>query len=231
MMIVFAKLPVPVSLHAMKSELSQALLNWDAHFNPMNYKGKWTGVVLRSVAGREDSIIPGFTSADVYTDHANLLLFPAIKTFLENLQCTIGSVRLLNLASGSDIKPHRDYELCFEQGEMRLHIPLVTNPEVEFDIHGQRLVMKEGECWYMNANLKHQVSNKGQSDRIHLVIDCQVNHWLSGLINQALVISHAPDHRPEELQHMIRSLRAQQTLSADQLADQLQKQYKQDSKQ
>ena len=41
--------------------------------------------------------------------------------------------------------------------------------------------MKTGECWYANFNLPHFVSNEGDDDRIHLVIDCLRNDWSDAL--------------------------------------------------
>ena len=38
--------------------------------------------------------------------------------------------------------------------------------------------MAEGECWYLNFSLPHKVANNGDKDRIHLVVDCMLNHWL-----------------------------------------------------
>ena len=61
---------------------------------------------------------------------------------------------------------------------MRLHIPVITNPEMEFVLNLVRVVMNEGECWYLNVNQPHRVANRGATDRIHLVIDCVVNNWL-----------------------------------------------------
>ena len=45
--------------------------------------------------------------------------------------------------------------------------------------------MAEGECWYVNVNLKHWVENQSATDRIHLVIDCVVDDWLAGCFSAA----------------------------------------------
>jgi len=45
-------------------------------------------------------------------------------------------------------------------------------------VAGERVILREGECWYVNTSLPHRVANLGQTDRIHLVIDCEVNGWL-----------------------------------------------------
>jgi hypothetical protein len=86
----------------------------------------------------------------------------------------------MKLAAGSIIKEHRDHDLSYEHGFMRLHIPVVTNPDVEFLLNGRRVVMNPGECWYLRLSDPHAVANRGREDRIHLVIDTEVNEWLRG---------------------------------------------------
>lgn len=223
-MIISAKIPMLLSAADMQKDLQKVSLNWAAHFNMKHYEGSWTGLPLRSVGGG-DSIIPGLTAEDVFEDHPNMDLFPSVKKILANMNCKMKSVRLLNLAPGAVIKPHCDAELSFEQGEVRLHIPVVTNADVEFYVHGQRVTMQEGECWYINANLKHQVTNAGKTARIHLVIDCKVNEWLHHLMQSVEIISHAPDYTIQELNTIIRELRIQNTVKTNQLADEFQKRY------
>jgi quercetin dioxygenase-like cupin family protein len=91
------------------------------------------------------------------------------------------AVRLLQLAVGAEIKPHSDHCLGYEDGSFRLHIPIITNPDVEFILDGKRLIMNEGECWYIDANFEHSVANRGKQDRIHLVIDGIRNDWTDEL--------------------------------------------------
>ena len=167
-MIVCAKVSVFPEYAMMNQELKSASMHWNNHFNSGNYEGSWTVLPLRSVDGR-DTIIPGLTGNDIFADHPNMDMFPSVRKLLDTFQCTVKSVRLLNLVAGAVIKPHRDAELSFEQGEARLHIPLITNPDVEFYVQDQRVTMQPGECWYMNANLRHHVTNRGKTDRIHLL--------------------------------------------------------------
>lgn len=39
-------------------------------------------------------------------------------------------------------------------------------------------MMNPGECWYMDFTLSHRVINRSDFDRVHLVMDCDVNSWL-----------------------------------------------------
>jgi hypothetical protein len=101
---------------------------------------------------------------------------------LETFQCPLDAVRLMKLTPGSKIKEHRDYDLDIEHGMARLHIPVTTNSDVTFCVNGIRVVLEEGECWYLRLSDPHRVANQGQQDRVHLVIDAHVNPWLSGLL-------------------------------------------------
>lgn len=148
------------------------------HFNTRYYVGDWSAVPLRSVGGRADQIYPDPTAKLSFADTPLLGRCPYIREVLDFFACPQQAVRFLRLKAGSVIKPHRDHELGFEDGEVRLHIPVRTNSEVHFILDGQRIVMSEGECWYNNFNLVHSVENRGPTDRIHLVIDCVVNDWL-----------------------------------------------------
>jgi hypothetical protein len=42
--------------------------------------------------------------------------------------------------------------------------------------------MAPGECWYLRLSDPHRVANRGETDRIHLVIDCRANDWLRTLV-------------------------------------------------
>lgn len=53
----------------------------------------------------------------------------------------------------------------------RNHIPLITHKDVIFSVHNEDVHMKEGECWEINNNKLHRVSNNSDVDRIHLTID------------------------------------------------------------
>lgn len=99
-MIVCAKVSVFPEYALMYQELKSASLHWDNHFNSNNYEGSWKVLPLRSVGG-QDTIIPGLTANDVFADHPNMDLFPSVRKLLVTFQCTVKSVRLLNLAAGN----------------------------------------------------------------------------------------------------------------------------------
>lgn len=152
---------------------------WVDHFNQSIYEGNWSGVALRSVGGKPMQLYPDPTATASFAGTEILARCSYYQDVLATFQCPLTSVRLLRLQAGSSILPHRDYRLGYEDGEVRLHVPVVTSADVAFFLDGDRIPMGEGECWYVNVNLPHWVDNRSVVDRVHLVIDCVVNDWLA----------------------------------------------------
>lgn len=161
---------------------------WIRHFNRDGYVGNWSIAPLRGPAGEVHPIRMAHSdpTAIDWADTPLLDLCPAIRRLISNLDCPVKSTRLMRLDSAAEILPHKDHKLGFEDGEVRLHVPIQTSPLVEFWITDQRVVMQPGEMWYLNVNLTHRVSNPSTTARIHLVIDCEVNDWMKTLFEAAL---------------------------------------------
>jgi hypothetical protein len=155
--------------------------DWVLHFNKPYYEGEWSGVALRSVNGEDGRLYPDPTAQSKFANTPTLARCTYIRKVLAAFECELEAVRLLKLRAGSSIREHKDYNLGYEDGEVRFHVPVLTNPDVEFYLNQQRVVMNEGECWYLNFNLPHRVVNRSTVDRIHLVIDCVVNDWVRAM--------------------------------------------------
>jgi hypothetical protein len=178
-----AKLLFNVDPVGLRSDLDRIVSQaWVPHFNKDYFEGDWTGVALRSGGGDPCKLYPDPNEKVAIADTALLDLCPNTNAILSSLKCSLKSVRFLKLAAGSTIQEHRDYDLRFDLNQARLHIPIITSPEVVFFLDAHRVEMKEGECWYLDLSLPHWVENHGKADRVHLVIDCLVNDWLRELI-------------------------------------------------
>jgi hypothetical protein len=222
-MICYAKLGIKIPIVRLQREIGELLESreWTSHYNQLHYDGDWKVLPLRTPGGKTDKPFAELLSEGAFGNTYLLDLLPSTTNLLERLWCEKLSVRLLNLKAGSIIKEHRDIDLAFEQGEARLHIPVFTNERVEFYVGGDMVNMREGECWYINANLPHRVTNRGERDRIHLVIDCKVNDWLSGIFEQSEK-KVREEQRDIELQmEIIRNLRMHNSEASNTLADKL----------
>jgi len=211
-----ARLDLQVDLPSLQMEVAALPDRWSPHFQKAHFDGEWTVLPLRSIKGSTDETMPFALGPEPAQYAATPLLgwCPGIARFLGSLACPVMTARLLNLRRGAVIKPHRDVELAFEKNEARLHVPIFTNPDVEFFIVEQRVVMEPGTCWYINANLTHRVANHGDTDRIHLVVDCGVNDWLRERFAGAEVFHSLIRRDPREARQMIESLRAMNTPAA-----------------
>lgn len=183
------------------TELSAELVElsdnpWVDHPNHRDYQGGWNVLPLRTleVHAQSHPILQAFAleSPGKWQNLADLQRSPAILSLLRRLECPIKSARLMRLAAGAQIKPHRDRSLAMEYGEARLHLPLRTDPAVVFLVGGQAVPMREGELWYMNADLEHSVTNGSREERVHLVVDCEVNDWMSMAIKNGIHALHGP---------------------------------------
>ena len=175
----YVKLPFQFDAALLKQDLAQVAEDeWVRHFNQSNYEGNWSVAALRSNGGRTKQIYPDPHSPENFEDTAILARCPYVREVLQKIECEKESVRFMLLAKGARIKEHKDYFMGFADGVIRLHIPVLTNPQVEFYLNGERVQMHEGELWYLDFSQKHRVENNSDKDRIHLVMDCKVNDWL-----------------------------------------------------
>lgn len=150
-----------------------------------NYEGDWSVIPLRGPAGTEHPVMMIYSDPTCcdFTDTAYLDKCSYLKDVLEQFKSKLQAVRLMKLAAGSIIKEHRDYDLSFANGVVRLHIPIRTNSGVEFYLNNERILMREGECWYLRLSEPHRVINAGKSDRVHLVIDAEVDEWMRNILS------------------------------------------------
>jgi Aspartyl/Asparaginyl beta-hydroxylase len=162
-------------------------VGWIKHFVPQNYEGDWSVIPLRGKAGARHPVmmIAADPSATEFEDTPMLQGCPYFREVLDTFACPLRTVRLMRLTPGSVIKEHSDVQLSAEEGTARIHIPVFTNPDVEFYLNGSRVLLEAGSAWYLRLTDPHRVYNKGESDRIHMVIDAKVNDWLKDLLETA----------------------------------------------
>jgi hypothetical protein len=180
------RLPLEFDVAAMASDVATLPdSSWVDHFNTAIFEGRWCGVALRSVGGRPAQLYPDPTATADFADTEILAGCPNLRDAVAQLRCPLTAVRLLALDPGASIKEHRDYCLGYDDGEVRLHIPILTNSDVEFVLAGEPVTLGVGECWYLDLNLPHRAANRSRQRRVHLVADCVVDDWLEKVIADA----------------------------------------------
>ena len=181
-----ARLPWSVDADALRADAGAlAPEDWVPHFNTTYYEGDWSGVALRSVGGEAGRLYPNPSAGGEFADTPLLDRCPGVRALLAGLRCPLLAVRFLRLGPGSRIRDHRDLNLGFDDGEVRIHVPVTTDPAVEFLLDGKPVRMAAGEAWYLDLNLRHSVVNGGTEPRVHLVVDCVVDDWLGAVLTEA----------------------------------------------
>lgn len=183
--ILFSLLSIKLAAASLQRDIEPLLAQpqyWVPHVNRNDYLGGWDVLPLRCEQRHHQAhqLLQSFDIAagEAWLDLPVLANCPAINALLLQLRCSVKAVRLMRLQAGSSIQPHRDLGLSLLHGEARLHVPIFTSDSVSFLVGRRPLPMQAGELWYFNADEIHEVHNRGVFDRVHLVIDCDVNDWL-----------------------------------------------------
>jgi hypothetical protein len=78
------------------------------------------------------------------------------------------------LEPGATIHPHRDLTGAGLNNRIRFHLPIVTNPDVDFRVSGDRVRMQPGDLWCLDTSYRHSVYNGGKESRVHIVVECDI---------------------------------------------------------
>lgn len=220
-----SKLPISFSIDKLKNDLIICENDlWTPHFNTNRYEGNWTSISLRSQSGLVNDI-----TSFPNKEYKNTGLLDRCHYFTEIMdwfQCEKESVRLLRLDPQSEIKEHTDNDTSYEDGFFRIHIPIITNPDVFFYVDKKLVPMKMGECWYANFQLPHSVENRSYKPRIHFTLDCIRNDWSDELFaSMGFEINDAPkenQYSDETKQQIIAELSRNPSEAANKIIAELQ---------
>ncbi len=181
------RLPLAFDVERLRADLAAIGGGWIDHLVQQNYEGSWTVLPLRHAAGATHPVMMIYSdpTATAFVDGPVLDRAPYLRCVLAAFRCPLTAVRLMKLTPGSVIKPHRDHDLDIDSGAVRIHVPITTNSQVEFQVNDVAVAMAPGEAWYLRLTDLHGVANRGLTDRVHLVIDCIVNDWLAKLLRDA----------------------------------------------
>ncbi len=171
----FVRLPLQLEADELISEV--AALDpgvWRAH--PEGAPGN-TAVPLVAVDGdpTNDS-----TSGEMRpTPH--LAQLPYVASVIAALGSVIGRTRLMRIEEEGELAPHVDLNYYWRD-HLRVHVPILTTPDVEFECGGRQVHMAAGEVWVFDTWRPHLVRNPGRTPRVHLVIDTVGSEGLWNLV-------------------------------------------------
>src|SRR5277367_5709263 len=159
----FFKLPLKFDAARLRDEVAAIPASaWAAH--PNGIPGN-SSVRLISVDGQENDLVEGVMSETLHLQYT-----PYIRQILAGFNVPWSRSRLLRLAPGAGVPAHADINYHWYY-RVRLHIPVVTRPEVLFHCDSTTVHMAAGEAWVFDNWRLHNVENPTSDERIHLVAD------------------------------------------------------------
>lgn len=180
----FLKLPIRFDADALAGEANALPPSaWVLH--PNKFPGN-EAVRLVTSGGQQTDAFDGPMQPTGY-----LRSCPYIMEVMAELGGVWGRSRLMGLAPGADVTPHVDAHYHWHT-HLRIHVPLVTNPGVEFTCGGETVHMAAGECWVFDSFRWHEVHNRGSERRVHLVLDTVITGRLWDLIDAAQTGTRVP---------------------------------------
>jgi len=180
----FLKLPIRFDAEALAAEV-RALPSsaWTPH--PTGFVGNGA-VRLVTPEGEDSDNLDGPMAGTDSLDRCDY-----VRQIMAEIGGVWGRSRFMGLAPGREVPPHIDIHYYWRT-HLRIHIPVITNPGVLFTCGGETVHMAAGECWVFDSFQQHDVQNKGDAQRIHLVLDTVGGGILPELMRSAELGSAEP---------------------------------------
>lgn len=159
----FYRLPVRFDVARLRAEVAALPASaWTPH--PTGEPGN-SAVRLITVDGADSDRLNGAMRMTAALEGS-----PYMRQVLASFGVVWSRSRLLRLAPGAVVSPHSDihYHWFFR---VRMHVPILTSPEVRFTCDGETVHMGAGETWIFDNWRTHGVQNPTAQERIHLVAD------------------------------------------------------------
>ncbi|MBM3693818.1 MAG: TIGR03032 family protein [Actinobacteria bacterium] len=173
----FIRLPFAIDAEALAAEVDAvAPTAWKAHAE--NAPGNTAVPLVAAHGDPDDDAVDGPMLA---TPH--LAALPYARRVMGALDSVIGRSRLMRIREEGDLFSHVDVAYYWRD-HLRVHVPVVSDPSVEFHCDGAVVHMAPGEVWVFDTWRVHKVVNPASHARTHLVIDTVGGQALWDLIDQ-----------------------------------------------
>jgi len=159
----FYRLPVRFDVERLRAEVEALPADaWSRH--PSEYEGN-SAARLITVGGAQNDRVAGAMQPT-----PALLACPYLQQALASFNTVWSRSRLMRIEGGGAVPTHSDMNHHWFY-RVRVHIPVVTLPEVRFHCADQSVHMAAGEAWIFDNWRRHSVENPARAARIHLVAD------------------------------------------------------------
>ena len=125
-------------------------------------------------------VIENYKVVDQLSTNNNCNLL--VNNILQNFPAKIKTLTFYKAKKGLILHRHRDMSGNLLFGKLRIHIPIITNPNCYY------LISKDGSdylfhawekgCFVLDTGYIHGVLNNSQYDRVHLMVELHMNKYI-----------------------------------------------------
>jgi hypothetical protein len=185
----------PTLLAEVCDEFLAANIPWQVNYSEYQSKGWHMASLINDTGYSIDTSI-----RDGLPQPTELFLsLPATRHLLQSLGITYFWARAAKLEPDSFIWEHVDYLELQKRGRMRLHIPLLTNQRARLVLERTSVFLAPGFLWKLDPQAIHGAANRGDTPRIHLILDCLSD---AGALPGLLAKEDLPEEFVQELPHL-----------------------------
>jgi hypothetical protein len=159
----FYRLPVRFDALRLAAEVEALPVGaWSRH--PKEHEGNTAARLITAGGGDNDAV------SGEMKPTAALAACPYVQQVLASFDTVWSRSRLMRIAGGSQVPQHSDINYHWFH-RVRVHVPVITRPEVRFHCGGESVHMAAGEAWIFDNWREHRVENPTPDARVHLVAD------------------------------------------------------------
>ena len=159
----FFRLPVRFDAARLAAEVEALPAGaWSHH--PQEHAGN-TAARLITVGGGDNDAVSGEMKTT-----AALAACPYAQQVLASFSTVWSRSRFMRIEGGASVPQHSDMNYHWFH-RVRVHVPVITRPEVRFHCAGESVHMGPGEAWIFDNWREHRVENPTPDARVHLVAD------------------------------------------------------------
>lgn len=137
-----------------------------------HHNGKWNRLGLIGPGGDHERSYAA--SGEEVAETPVLALMPTVRRWLAGFDGLVQRAILSRMEPGCTVRWHRDPQESADRSTIRLHLPVVTNPQCIMEIGHEQVRLSPGLLWYSDFTFPHRVFNRSAETRTHVMIDLAV---------------------------------------------------------
>ncbi|CAN5195274.1 hypothetical protein BH10CYA1_BH10CYA1_55760 [soil metagenome] len=178
--------------------IAEPTLPWAPQYGHYQNGGWYTCTIMNHSGVSTDNVIADGTASPTEL----MAFFPKLTEYIAASGLSVMWARLAKMNAAAALWEHVDYTELSKTERYRLHIPIRTNDDAALIFPGQAIHLSPGYIWLIDPHSnRHAAVNRGNTSRVHLLLDVYSNRKLEELIEQAARLDYPTIALPKIQSH------------------------------